>query len=246
MLKFEIHCKDCIFAQLTNGVQTGCSVKNLEKFEKTYEDNYYVLQRHCNSYRTKSWLSSNKDDDPCERVKQENKTRIGYAVNFIGKYNEDNFRKTVKSLNNPSYIVAINDRVEHNKKLFDIMSEETKLHQSRIHVIQIINQKEKYYIDEAFRAAKNGYFCYLQSGYILPQNFYEKLNKAVNFDMKVVSACFDENFTLFQASLFKYLDGNKPRMLEDGTMEDKTFSEKLKSFEDYEKCVYSWKDICDE
>lgn len=243
MLKFEIHCKDCIFAQLTNGVQTGCSVKNLEKFEKTYEDNYYLFQRHCNSYRTASWLKNDKNEDPHERIKQENKIRIGYAVNFIGDYNESNFKKTIKSLNNPSYVVAVNDRVEHNKQLFDIITEETKLHQSRIHVIQIINQKEKYYIDEAFRAARNGYFCYSKSGFIFPSNFYEKLNKAVNTDMKLVSVCLDDNFILFQSTLFKYLEGNKPRMLEDGTMEDKLFLEKLKSFEDHEKCVHNWKDL---
>lgn len=240
MLTFQVHCKNCVFAKLQSGVQVGCSVKNIDNFEKKYEENYYVIDRHCNSHRSSSWLKQNADHNPNEKVKEENKIKIGYAINFIGNYNEDEFRKTVKSLNNPSYVIVINDRVEHNKNLFNIMEQETKLHQSRLHVIQIINQSEKYYVDEAFKAARNGYFCYCKSGFSFPPNFYEVINNAINVDMKLVSVCIDENFILFQSALFNYLDGNKPRMLEDGSIDSSLFLEKIKNFQDHEKCVHEW------
>ena len=243
MLKFEVHCKGCVFAEVKDGLQIGCYLKNIQKFEKTYEDGYFIINRRCNSHRDQKWLKENKDDNPYERVGQENRIRLGYAINFIGSYDEDLFEKTVKSLDNPSYVVVVNDRPEHNKRLFEIAQRETKLHQTRINIVQIINQKEEYYIDEAFRNAKNGFFCWLKSGDTLPRRFYERLDNAINVNMEVVSVCLGDNFLLFQSTLFKHLEGNKSRMLEDGSIENKTFLEKIKTFEDYEKCVRKWSDI---
>lgn len=247
MLKFEVHCKDCVFAKVQEGVQYSCLVKNLDNVEKTYEDNYYVFNRYCNSYRDSEWLNRS-EDDPAERVADENKIKIGYCVNFISNYNIEDFKNSLRKIaeNKPSYVIALNDRVEHNKELFMAIEDITGLHQSRINVVQIINQVKEYHIDEAFKAARNGYFCYMNSGNLLPNEFYSKIFDKINKEMKTLSVCHNKDFMLFQSMLFKYLDGNKPRMLEDGTIDKRSFLEKIKDFTDISACVYSWEEFFNE
>jgi hypothetical protein len=244
MLKFEVHCKDCVFAGVKDGVQNECLLGKTDSIEnKVLEEGFYKFGRHCNSFRDEQWLK-NVDGCPKEKVALETKARLGVCINFIGSYDNELLRETVKSINNAQYYIIINDRPEHNKDLYDIVKQETNVHPSRINIVQIINQKPEYYIDEGFNAGgRNGYFCYVNSGTFFPPNFIDQLNNVINNQMKPVMVCYDGNFILFQSMLFKYLNGNKARMLSDGSVDNRNFLEKAGDLNSENNCIFAWGEI---
>jgi len=244
MLKFEANCNGCIFGEVSNGVQKTCLLGRLDNIEdKKLEDGFYTFNKYCNAFRDKEWLDK-VDGSPQEKVREETKVKLGVCINFIGCYDNEVFRQTVRSLNGAGYCVVLNDRPEHNKDLYDIVKEELNLHPSRINVVQIIEQDEKYYIDEAFNAAaRNGYFCYIKAGTVMPQDFYNKINDAVNVKMLPLMICHDENHMLFQSMIFKYLCGNKSRITNDGNVDERTFLEKAAEMNTENSCIFNWGEI---
>lgn len=239
MIDFKTHCKGCMFANLKAGQQISCSLNKAPDERKTV-DNYFFFDNYCKFYRDAEWLKECGEESPEEKVTRETKIRVGLAIDFTDSYDEDKLKQTLLSFPEAEYIILINDKPEYNKNLFDIVKFCTKLHSSRIHIVQIIEQSELYYMDEAFKFARNGYFCYVQNGEILPSNFYEKITQTINVEMKPLSVCFGGDKILVQSMLFKYLGGNKSRIDKDGAIDSRTFAERVYQMPKTEQCIYDW------
>ena len=182
-IKIETHCKNCIFAQKKMSLYGNlCQLGRLDKFPKgEVIDGYHRFDRFCNAYRPQKWL----DDldtalHPIQVVNQETHIKMGLTINFIENYSLDALKRTLNSVfqyeNGLYYVIIINDRPEYNEEIHQLVSSKG-IHNSRIHIVQILNQVPEYYMDEAFKFARNGYILYLYSGDIMPYNYVEKLSR---------------------------------------------------------------------
>jgi hypothetical protein len=81
--KLWTSCKDCVFAVYENNTQCGCSTGRLEKFKdvgthiveaQDGEKEYMVIERFCNHYREKNWMTNSKPVRSWGRIKNKEKT----------------------------------------------------------------------------------------------------------------------------------------------------------------------------
>lgn len=249
-IKIETHCKGCVFAQRKMSLEGNlCQLGRLEKFPKgKVVDGYYKFNRFCNAYRPQKWL----DDldtalHPIQVVNQEIHIKMGFTINFTNNHDLHKLKHTLDSVfwgdDGPYYVIVVNDKPEYNGEIHQLISKKN-IYNSRIHIVQILDQVPEYYMDEAFKFARNGYMIYLYSGDIMPYNYVEKLNSHINHDLKFLSICFSgDGRIIFQNSLFKLLGGNKSLMKQDGTMDNRDFIAKAMDMKANEKCIYLWEEI---
>jgi len=65
----------------------------------------------------------------------------------------------------------------------------------------------------------------------VPRDLIYKIHKRVNLDMKklvVVKPYSGVNGLLFQSALFKFVNGNKPKLYQDEIIDNRPFLEKVK------------------
>ena len=238
------HCKGCIFAKKKLDLDgNSCDFHRLEPFNATeIVDGYYRFERYCNTYRPQEWLDK-VEGEPFMQAILESDIKMGLTINFCGAELVDldatlseAFNKVVK----PSYVIVINDKPEYNKEIYQTVAE-YDLHPSRIHIVQILNKEEKYYLDEAFRFARPGYMTYVYAGDELPLNYIDTINNYVNVEMGFFSLCFSsDGKMIFQTQLFKLLNGNYPKVQADGTFDDDCFVDKVLKMKGADKCVHLW------
>ena len=242
-------CDACVFAKLDEDkIQTGCKLDRELKLgvKETNDDGFFNLDRFCNTYRPKEWLpmlSLEESEDLCNTVLEEVKPRVGFFVIMDSQGVEaiDRLKKTLLDIKNqkdatPRYVVVINDKVEYNNEIQGLFGELFDHDITMHHIVQINTTfpTEYHLIDEAFIHAKNGWIYVTSSGENVPLDLLEKMHKRINKDMDVLSVVkpYDHiNGMIFQASLFKYLNGNKTkvydRLEDDLEADDRLFLDKV-------------------
>ncbi len=235
MLKVLSDCENCFFLKEENGVQVGCHLNILDNIEnkKLVNDKFYSFDKICMFFRSKDepdWKYKTLEQG-IELVNREMEFfRTGLVINFIKNHSLSALKETLDSIDNPSYIIVINDKPEYNKEIFEII----KLKISdlkRLHIVQIINQKEEYYLDEAFKFCRLGTFCYADCGAILPSNLNKKIVDFVFRKMNKLAYCDCGDYKLYSAKLFKVAGGNKQKLKEDGTIDSKNYLQRLQEQE---------------
>lgn len=257
------HCKDCIFARYNdNNIQFSCTLERPEKLGvKEIKDSSFVLERFCNTYRPAEWV----DDLPFDQkvtgaesaALQEVKPRIGFFIRLDtdSENGIDDLEKTLKSIKDihgvAAYVVVITDKVEYNEDTWglfiSIFGEESK---TKYSIVQLTEppQKTVSIIDEAFGQAQNGWIMTATSGETIEPEILDKLNKIINIDMKqVVMIEPNDEFSglVFQAYIFKFLNGNKIKLFKDETVDSRDFVEKVKDAEKRggTKAVMTWEEF---
>ena len=240
MKKIQTSCKDCYFIEKQGDSQIGCSLNRhtLLGVESLQDDGSFMLDRFCNTYRPEEWaksLSVKKSLDPEATVLGEVFPRIGFFINFntdpedTGEYGDDvivceeMLAKTLESIANidgtPSYVIVINDRVEHNQfiweQFFRLFGDKVK--DTKYHIVQIETKPEKLeqLVDESFKHAENGWIGDVFSS------------------------------MLFPAFLFKFLNGNKQKIFQDTTSAEGNFLEKMEEADKRSpsKTVITWEEF---
>ena len=274
MKKIQTSCKGCCFIEKQGDSQVGCSLgrHSLLGVESLQDDGSFMLDRFCNTYRPEEWaksLSVKKSLDPEATVLDEVFPRIGFFVNFdtdpenTGEYGDDviaceeMLAKTLESIANidgtPSYVIVINDRVEHNQfiweQFFKLFGDKVK--DTKYHIVQIETKPEKVeqLVDESFKHAENGWIYTINSGDTVDPKILQKIQNYVNIKMEKLTLVKPDgdvfSSMLFPAFLFKFLNGNRNKIFQDTTSTEGSFLEKMEEADKRSpsKTVVTWEEF---
>ena len=228
-MKIETHCKGCVFAKYKNDKQVGCELGRTELMNPSQEGRTedgvfnYTFDRFCNSYRPKEWkdiLSEEEKGDLIATVKKETRPTMCAFV-FLNVKSEDALsalQYTVSQLKAQEdadlrCVVVINPKAEYSAGIQKILASEFDFDKTEHHIVLSLREQEDLFlIDDAFAHAKNGWILVTESGEAVPPSLFSKINKRVNIDMKrliLVKPYENWNGMIFQAAIYKFLDGNK-------------------------------------
>ena len=257
------NCEGCVFAQLDNGVQDGCSLDRIQKLgvsKLAGEDglNYTVLSRFCNAFRPVEWvkkLSYEEATNPVETVKLEIKPRVGFLI-YLDTSKPSAItllEKTLKDIKNQTdnvarYVIVATEKVEYSEEVLGLLLSYFEKHKTTTHVLQLlINHEDKIrVVDEAFRLALKGWLYVTTSGESVDINLLKNIDNHINNQMKRLSVVLPYdgiNGLLFQTSLFKYLNGNSPKQWDQDNMDDRPFLEKIKDLDTNNNSILDWSNI---
>ena len=268
-MKLETHCEGCVFLIETEGKQTGCQLYRAEKLGiKESQDDSFVLNRYCNTWRPEEWISELSLEEYNNRHQiaiKEVIPRVGFFVLLdTSKDAADNLvsmedlKKTIQDIQNQTihqarYIVVITDKTEYNQEIQKMLVENFDHDKTLHHLIKVssIPEQKMFLIDECFKHAKNGWIYVTTSGEPIDQELIEKINQRTNIDMKrlsVIKPYDDFNGLLFSTPLFKFLNGNRKKAyeLDDGEMyfDERPFLEKIEDMKDDTKeTLITWEEF---
>jgi len=251
-------CGECVFAQKNKSKQTGCSLERSSKLgvDEVNKDGSFVLSRFCNTYRPEEWLkdlSLEESQDIKQTVLSEVRPKVGFFV-LLDTSRENGVEELKTTLEDikaqsapPSYVVTIVNKPEYSHEVFGILEDMFDIRETYYHVVQLeieIDDPAKT-IDEAFTHAKNGLAYVTSSGESVPRDFTDRAHKRVNIDMRrlvVIKPYERMNGLVFQASLFKFVNGNKVKVYQDEQVDTGSFLEKVeKAFsESDDDTLISW------
>lgn len=259
-IKFETHCKDCIWASKKMSLEGNlCEQNRLAIYKpKDIVDGYYKFPRFCNAWRDAGWQEKNKGMEK-QRLNTEMSVGMGLIIDFTNNYDLGALEKTLDSAylpdvfpdemlpryktKTPNYLVIINDKPEYQQEIAKIVEFYVD-EPSDGHLIQILSAPKEFYMDEGFRFARHGYSTFVYSGDILPYGYIDRINSLINEELAFFSCSFAEDGKIiFQNSLFKLLGGNKPLLREDGSIDNRDFVSKLLDMKSDQKCVYLWEEL---
>ncbi len=277
-MQVQTSCKGCVFAEYAKNTQTGCKLNRAEKLNPKNDllldgdKHHYTFNRFCNTYRPKEWeiiLSDEEKQDMIKSVMHEVSPRVGF---FVFLDNEegmlDRLSATLKDIREQTfgqarYVALINSRVEYNEQLHETLrntfnnttAEDIRLNRfikTEFHIVQtLVDSKNDFLLDEAFRHAKNGWAYVTSSGENVRLDLLEKINDRINIDMKrlvLVKPYDDLNGMIFQTAIYKFLDGSR-KLQHKETGEDMTLSfvEKVEGMNTLDPdTIISWEDFIDE
>jgi len=230
-------CEGCVF--LKDG--SLCDLNRLEKLKHKIEDGNIILERFCNCYRPKEWLtelSLEESNDLVKTVLKEVQPKVGFFIRF--NRNLDKLKNTIDDIKNQTmqarYVVVINDAVEYNAEIQKTLKSSFDFDVTEHHILQLVAKPQisEFLIDEAFKHAKNGWIYVCDSGDAIDRRLIEKINHRVNVQMKtlVVVEPVSENLSglLFQSALFKFLNGNRLKIFSDEKINDDLFLDKVRAY----------------
>lgn len=232
-------CNGCVFLNKINGMPK-CSVGRLDYFEyELDEENNPILNRFCNTSRPEEWLddlSVDESSDLITTVMKEVQPRVGFFIKFDSDI--EALKKTISDIKKQAiaarYVVIINPRVEFNQEIQQILVSSFDFNETKHHIVQILDMptNKSFLIDEAFKHAKNGWIYVCNAGHKIKHTLIEDIHNRVNVQMKrliIVEPMDDDgNGFLFQAALFKFLNGNKTKVFSDSESSTALFFDKAK------------------
>lgn len=238
MIKHE--CKDCVFLNRINNMPK-CSLNRLDLVDYTLdEEGNPILNRFCNTSRPKEWLddlSVKESSDLVTTVMNEVKPRVGFFIRFSDDIEALNTTiSDIKAQEIPArYVIVLNSKVEFNNEIQELLVSSFDHEKTNHHIVQLLNvpENESLLVDEGFKHAKNGWIYFCHAGFRIDNDIIMKIHKRMNIDMKplVIVEPLDEkeNGLLFQAALFRFLNGNKLKIFSDENSSNESFLNKARS-----------------
>lgn len=232
MIPVKTSCKECVFAQSLNGIQTGCELGRLSIFESRGEiisDNepFATINRFCNTCRNQEW--ANQYQNIYEQIEKESK--IQYGVILVEQSNDEeeivikNLDNSLNSLllqhNNmiPTYIILglQNSKVDKNKirnRIKTILQ-----HRNIVYYISHILEKNADYrriVDLCFTKLDTQYYTHIANGCTFDNNYGNTLNTLLNKNMQpfIMINGFHHNSPTYINMIHMLLCGNKGDVLE--------------------------------
>ncbi len=262
----KTNCKGCVFAQTnTEDTQIGCSLGRHEKLgvDKLEEKNF-VTSRFCNTYRPEEWfndLDLEESMEPEFTVLDEVYPRLCLFIRLkteIDKGRNESIQSLEVTLDslleiddpNIASVAVITDKVEYNEQIWEALHKRLGESDTKYHVVQMSFTPEdmELLMDASFQHAQNGWVRCVESGDAIPKNILTVIHEAVNKDMLQLLMIDSDDFfsgVTFPSFLFKFLNGNKPKVFEDTRSITGSFVDKLKSAEKQSgtKTIYSWAEL---
>ena len=249
-------CLKCVFAIKDKKTQTGCAVGKIEKLknrginiieaEDLEENEFYVLEHWCCTYREEVWKTAHEGSDLFEVLEKETYPKIGFVV--LIKDNLSEVETTVNSALeqekfNPSQIVLVNtgeedyfEVIEKAKELIDGTGVDYKVQE----VIGDLTDLE--IIDETFLNAKYGFYSVFESGKEIPKDLIKTLHFTLNHNMEKAGYIkgFDGiNGMTVSCVLHKFLKGNNGMNLEQKLRDGEEYDE----VENHNSLIRTWDEL---
>jgi hypothetical protein len=262
--KLWTSCKDCVFAVYEKNTQCGCSTGRLEKFKdvgvhiveaQDGKKEYMVIERFCNHYREKNWMTNSKPIRSWGRIKNKEKTvkkeiqiRCGVVIILRKETSVQDMEKTILACLKqkevtPDYIVVVNSSENAHTEIISRMHHTIKKRTVFYAVRTSHNEASlEECIDLAFVQAKNGYYITFEGGYEPPPNFLDKINSLINEELQPILFLKPENKIdgmFVQTMIHKMLAGNIGKSLADKIHD-------ITKEENTEHLMRKWKDILDD
>ena len=264
----QIHtnCKDCVFAQYSNGKPIDCSAGRLDIYRETgaeilqaYDDDnnefFVINNRICVYHREKEWAKQFSSSELINIVESQIKSPYALIVNYDKNSSIEDLEVTLQSVsqqyNTPTYL-AINNWADTNVYETNILIEncikDSKLDGTTsnwsIKTILDSSISNRSAIDLAFDMFKNKsnfhYYLYVNAGIELPKKLTAEIHESIFDHGKKPLFCngIDENdnFMLTNFIMHKKHAGNSFSI----KLEDKMleFEEGIKEF------IYDIEEIC--
>lgn len=254
-------CDKCVFATMTNGEQSDCDLNKAESLgiAEVNDNGYYDLSRFCNTYRPEEWLSDLsviESENLHNTVMEEVFPRVGvFIVLNTEDPDLDKLKHALDDVKNQTegsfrYVAVITDKAEYNEGIQELFVSMFDYNTTHHHIVQIRAElPTKYHqIDEAFTHAKNGWVYITSSDKGVPRDLLSKMHRHINTDLKpltVVKPYDDINGMIIQAALFKFLNGNRTKTFDDGSIDNRLFLDKIAdmSTKDGSRSLLEWNDF---
>lgn len=251
-MKINTNCKGCVFSTGDENGQTGCALDRDKLLgAQIDQEGNFILQRFCNTYRPESWIEGLTLEESLNRNKtvlSEVYPRIGLFVRLTdSKDAVDKLNVTLESIKfDLAYIVVITPKVEYNEEVLNLLDSKFK-ETIKYHIVQLSSPEsidEYLILDEAFPHAQNGWIYITSCGKEIPDDLLDRINDWVNFKMKqliMVKPYDGMDGLLFQALLFKFVNGNKTKLYQDEYMDSRSFIDKIEAAQERteEKCIFT-------
>lgn len=257
------NCQGCVFAKISNNVQTGCELNRIDKLgsDKTTTSDgveHFSLSRFCNAFRPKQWinrLDAKESLNLLETVKEEIKPRVGFLI-LLDTSKENALlylEQTLTGIRDQTdsqarYIIVSTDKPEYNEGIYNLLAGMFNKEETFLHVLQLLEVPEDkmFVIDEAFSSALNGWIYVTTSGEQVDRNLLKDLNEHINEKMKKLSVVLPYdgiNGLVFQTALFKYLNGNRTKIWDVDNSDSRMFLEKIKDLDKDGDCILNWSQV---
>lgn len=239
----QTKCENCVFAVKKNTgsqhEQSGCIMDRSRKLGVAETiDGSYILNRYCNTFRPQQWLdelTAEQQMNASQVVLDEVAIRMGFIIDLDPTPDAINqLRITLDDIANqegyaPAYVVVVTPKVEYNEEIWTLLLEFFGERKGiKFHITQ--TRDSGFDVDAAFEHAQNGWIYLTTSGERVARNLMAIADKRMNVDMKklmVVKPYEGINGFMFPAYLFKFLNGNRPKVYGDETVDTGSFVEKI-------------------
>lgn len=250
----QTNCEKCVFAKFTsmvngdyvNKVQIGCDLGRIERFQlngkvnQEQKDNkfYFVIDRFCNCYREQNseWANNIPVTERIKTVKEETILNHTVVINFkkgdslvdLCQFLESCLQSEIR----PGEVVILSRERIFNDLLDVALNklQDADIEWKIVRVIDIV--PENLVINELKNSIKTQYFSIFNLPTTLPSNFIKKLHIAINERLErfiLLTPINNQGFTV-QTWLFKVLEGNLPKIIEDGKPAVSDIQEKIFTF----------------
>jgi len=248
-------CKDCVFAIKDGKLQTGCELGRIEAYsnrgvniieaEDLEENEFYVLETWCNTYREDVWKIAHEGEDLKQVIYLELDPQVQFMVII-----DDNLKELETTINSifeqedfkARQVLIINNGKD---KYFDVIEKAKELLEDKIDFkVQQIKEEIPILgvIDEGFRNARNGYYSVIECGKEAPKDLIKRLHIAVNHKLKKAGYIIGHDGIsgmTVQCVLHQFLLGNIGESLEDKIRN----GEKIDEIEEGNSLIKTWDEI---
>jgi len=220
-------CEDCPNAIIQNDKQIGCAINLADSLGIEESDGkFFELGRVC--------LSKNDKPD----------VKLGYIFILKDKIEYESLLSNLLAIKskNPIWIGISNGAEELSKQIIDFIN--TNIPNVKFNIItNYDNILDTECIDKFTKSLANGWTYVNIVGQYFNPSVKDLLQKFIIQDSQVACLIKDSdtdslNNTCFFNFIYKYLKGSKPKVLEDDTIELKTFFEKVQ--EQQESMIFDW------
>lgn len=254
----ETSCQGCVFSKNDkDGKQESCQMDRLGKLEsyRNDEEEFFRVKRFCNAFRPNQWLNDLSLEESLsitDTVKKEIVPRVGILIDFDTELEDplSKLKDCVQSIIDQDlsvrYVIVVNRKVEYNEEIQKLLAGSLSEDVDH-HILQLLNQPEDkiLIVDECFRHFLNGWLFVTTIGQEIPSKLMSGINKIINEDMGILTAVepYDGfNGLIFQTALFKFLNGNAPKVWGIDDIDSRPFIEKVKDMKDSES-VMTWEEF---
>lgn len=192
-------CRDCVFCEYELDTQIGCKFHDrLFKFEENGADllgqddgvNRYfkIVGRFCNACHNKASLQQIPKRKWKTYVEDRVAIQVDYIVQISGGNNVLEMAETLRSIerqNPPPLSLIVNFPADYpnvGQAISDLIDLFTELR------LKIKWRIEQLTFDKLIKSCKGIHYIYIEAGQVLPNNYANRINELVNYDMERIIA----------------------------------------------------------
>lgn len=204
-------CRDCVFANFQQGVQVGCQLGRLAKFEEKelIEDKYFKINGYCSTCRNADWKQKNKDKTIYEDLDE--RLNIDVVITLCPDNTFEDLELTINSLlkqkKKPNHFYLINRNLDLLPSKLNPYFVGLKRPWTIDHILDE-NTEECVAIANRVKKLSNLFVAVVRAGKVVPAGMFKKVNDIVNRDFNQVSLVVEkdsEDWVIAQTILYQYV-----------------------------------------